>query len=126
MKSNQPTPAPWTVVDVQREAMDLEIIARRISSESFARWTRMLDAYADLLAASAWRPIETAPRDGTEILTIEPNYCGGSTIKQVVWTSGTGIQGGGYWVERRFSKIVNPKHWMPMLPPPPDARAAKE
>lgn len=69
--------------------------------------------------ASGWQPIETAPKDGTEI-DLWVGFGGGSD----------GIRYPGYeWSERWncwrstvedhfFDTEVQPTHWMPVMPPP--------
>lgn len=61
-----------------------------------------------------WRPIETAPKDGTAILAAHADYDDG-IMDCVLWSSGRWetMEGYGY-MDGRFS------HWMP-LPPAPDA-----
>ena len=64
-----------------------------------------------LYALEGWQPIETAPKDGREILVYEPMYC---TIGQ--WVDSK--HGGAWWIEG--GQITgHPTHWMP-LPPPPE------
>jgi hypothetical protein len=55
-------------------------------------------------APSAWRPIETAPKDGTIFLATE-----GSAMVTT------------YWHPNQWKAVdwANPTHWMP-LPPPPE------
>lgn len=71
-------------------------------------------ALTEALAAcdeSPWRPIETAPKDGTNIL-----LCGGANVSQGGWLTGA-MQGAedescaGWWA---VGCIENPTHWMPM------------
>ena len=73
--------------------------------------------------AQAWQPIETAPKDGTEIVLfgdarwprgIVPTY---PDLKGVV---GVGHYAGGIW--QFMSRIGEPTHWMP-LPHPPKEQA---
>jgi hypothetical protein len=64
--------------------------------------------------ALQWRPIETAPRDGTFVLTRSPygQVCqdfADSNSSEMICQSWSG----------------NPTHWMP-LPPPPDAAGTGE
>ena len=69
---------------------------------------------ADALDRMAWRPIETAPRDGTTVLIFGPHQFKCFYLEScefwknklwpVVWMTGYG----------------EPTHWMP-LPPPPEA-----
>lgn len=72
-----------------------------------------------------WKPIETAPRDGTPILV----YVGGShdieggAIITVTWCR----RWRGQWVEgwvlcMGSAPKINPTHWTPLLGPP-DHRA---
>ena len=59
-----------------------------------------------------WQPIETAPRDGTEILLWEQEFdlyaVGIFSELQQEWIG---------WEE--WSEPMNPSHWMP-LPEPPE------
>lgn len=77
---------------------------------------------------SEWQPIETAPRDGTEILILIPlvwknnepvigNYIFTSNSVGFVWQNRNG-----YWVHEH-----SPTHWMPMpsLPTVKLSKAAK-
>ena len=63
----------------------------------------------------SWQPIETAPKDGTEVLLCEPLSGGyhfivvGAFWRQLDWITGGGRQ-------------VDPTHWMP-LPAPPEIEA---
>lgn len=69
--------------------------------------------------SSRWQPIETAPRDGTQILVgvWVAGYFKGSESRWSCWTIGQHGSGDfgcdGEWGDE-------PTHWMP-LPPPPDA-----
>jgi hypothetical protein len=94
----------------------------------------MLDAgfrhadYADLehlgevyhaMLAAAWRPIETAPKDGTRVLLGSPEM----DAEIAGWAPHTGDkQGRGAWDRGDGSWVYNPDptHWMP-LPPRPGA-----
>lgn len=59
-----------------------------------------------------WQPIETAPKDGTEILGAW--YYGGWSYQPMIWRNG--------WVKKFDAmSLLNPSHWMP-LPPPPEAQ----
>lgn len=62
---------------------------------------RVEAAIRALLAERTWQPIQTAPKDGTEILL----YAGGSGIGQ--WDDMLG-----WWSEGNF--MNNPTHWMPL------------
>jgi hypothetical protein len=67
----------------------------------------------------SWQPIETAPKDGSEIdLWIsDPRYPDGYRIPECAWMDGR-------WVstleDQRLESKQAPTHWMP-LPEPPSA-----
>ena len=66
-----------------------------------------------------WQPIETAPKDGTSILTY-PHYC------VTHWESEDCYPEAGWvvaWEDCMEQYITNKiaTHWMP-LPPPPEAK----
>lgn len=49
-----------------------------------------------------WRSIETAPKDGTEILIANAGWL----VEFVTWTDGC-------WRDRMHEKLRNATHWMP-------------
>jgi hypothetical protein len=67
-----------------------------------------------------WKPIETAPKDGTEILVVDHH----GEIQLVFWAkywrhSYDWCIKGGEQEEGSDKTADNPTHWMP-LPEPPD------
>jgi hypothetical protein len=55
-----------------------------------------------------WQPIETAPKDDTEVLVLVED--GGILIGC--------FAGGMWWIEQTFYEKRNPTHWMPLPEPP--------
>jgi hypothetical protein len=108
---------------------EVEAVARAIAyDEEPNEWhrTRARNAIAALDAAQ-WRPIETAPRDGTVIDVwlgnAEPGdvefYCTPGTKRACDW----------HWFRGKFRPrlglqamptFVVPTHWRPLPPPPGD------
>lgn len=77
---------------------------------------------------TGWRPIATAPKDGTEILLYGHGALrnGGlyAKARHVGWSQET--RGGGvYWATRDPEVICEATHWMP-LPEPPRAALQQE
>jgi len=75
-----------------------------------------------------WRPIETAPKDGTDVVIYAPN-CGVLVAywSDSIWASvNNPVRGqGGGWVQevhRSDTCVFSPTHWMP-LPSPPETPA---
>lgn len=58
-----------------------------------------------------WQPIETAPRDGTQILAF---WISGNIYGAVSWDNGLRS-----WIELH-EDVYDPTHWMPLPPPPKD------
>lgn len=65
-----------------------------------------------------WRPIETAPKDGTPILAypVWSNW----KVAEVVWHEM--VRTPGRWESRGLAVRCEPTHWMP-LPTPPAGRS---
>jgi hypothetical protein len=62
-----------------------------------------------------WMPIETAPKDGTTVLTYRPTTP--PHFEGMHW-----VDGDWYWSydgDGPDHCSVQPTHWMPILPPPP-------
>lgn len=80
-----------------------------------------------LRAAQAWRPIETAPKDGTEIIlfAIEEGFEDeGPSVWIGSWS--TTAWYGPAWTayeHRSETEYLTPTHWLP-LPSPPSAKEA--
>lgn len=56
-----------------------------------------------------WQPIETAPKDETDVLVWSAlGYCVIAQFRD------------GYWWGRQLDELVEPTHWMPLPPPPGD------
>jgi hypothetical protein len=71
------------------------------------------DARAALAAAEPrWQPIETAPKDGTEIFAC---WSASKTVSVVSWF-------GDAWADANRDEVYvsPPTHWMPLPPPPGD------
>lgn len=67
--------------------------------------------------ADGWRPIETAPRDGTHVMV--PSQFTGMEIDEAVYDH-TAPDGGGWW-SVKLEITIEPTLWRP-LPSPPTAR----
>lgn len=72
-----------------------------------------------------WRPIETAPRDGTLILCLYPERHGQGRVSLRYWAFGDWPSSGrteGWSDQHRQLRKTDPTHWLP-LPPAPGAEA---
>ena len=78
-------------------------------------WTRA-QAWASLLERQVWQPIDTAPKDGTEILGW--NYHLGRHI--VSWAVQPCHNPHPAWISStcRTNHLDPPTHWMPLPTPP--------
>lgn len=71
-----------------------------------------------------WRPIETAPKDGTRLLLCNASHDSvevGFWDKGFYWTSRNGFDGewtNGYCDEYERDVVLKPTHWMPLPEPP--------
>jgi len=65
----------------------------------------------------AWRPISTAPRDGTEVLLWQPSKHRGYAIVGVYAVSLYGPKS--EWVDCGEARPLDPTHWLP-LPQAPE------
>lgn len=63
-----------------------------------------------------WQPIETAPKDGTEVLLFA-----GFDMGICFWREDETMTGWTWGLGKRF---LNPSHWMPLPPPPVTQPAA--
>ena len=82
----------------------------------YVRW----EDYAALLAATQWRPIETAPKDGTWVLLCWKETPTGSECFDE-WSPGQAVGKWYYdgWMRcSEYSVGGNPTHWMPLPKPP--------
>ena len=72
---------------------------------------------ADLHTAPKWQPIETAPRDQSDILAIGIyNNHWWSALSIVYWEP---FEDRGWLCSRRHIPVnTKPTHWMPLPPPP--------
>jgi hypothetical protein len=88
----------------------------------WAEMSRLKAEVERLRKAGEWQPIETAPNDGTEILT----YNDISGIHQVSWSYGnrSGHWETERWLDRETNWVIDPTHWVP-LPKPPAAKDGK-
>lgn len=101
--------------EVQESARNLRAYIAQLES-TIARLVENGDEYAEQLAAiqstTQWRPIETAPKDGTRIIV---------GCKDVVWCD-AGWQNMKRVPDRWESFIgpvpFQPTHWMPLPEPP--------
>lgn len=96
-----------------------------------------VDALDALLAAVTWRPIESAPKDGTNVLLrvgkVDAGFVG-MAVQIGRWVPGDpiirkGPRGRSMWRYQRsasanFDECHQPTHWLPL--PSPPARSAEE
>lgn len=67
-----------------------------------------LTAQVEAARKDGWLPIESAPKDGTRILALWSDECAASAI----WHNHD--QGGNWYTDIGFSKLIEPTHWMPL------------
>lgn len=70
-----------------------------------------------------WRPIETAPKDGTSVLLFKSSGLTGMTVGN--WRRPMSSRTPGYWQTTPGLYACEPSHWQPLpAPPAPDFRRA--
>ncbi len=72
---------------------------------------------------AGWRPIETAPKDGTRVLVWRPRESGDHIAHAGVdhWRDDNAGGGSGSWYRSR--RYQQPTHWMPLPTPPQGGEA---
>lgn len=67
----------------------------------------------NIRAGEGWQPIETAPRDGEELLL---------TAGAAAWLSiVVGQFCDGFWLTQPGDFVIHPTHWRPLPEPPADS-----
>lgn len=89
--------------------------AGETAEDRFSEMERRMEAPR----TNKWQPIETAPKDGTEVLVTKPGYTMAvAGFDYGEWRDAGDMGWGGYC-------DVEPTHWMP-LPNPPSEHPAQE
>lgn len=84
-----------------------------------------IEALRAKLAATAWQPIDTAPRDGTPILTWSDGCTENEACMVMWWTAEKADRCGFGWEAYEVSHMLAPEFWMPLPAPPTDAARGK-
>ena len=96
---------------------DLVRLLRSLSADYGPNWSgrKMRTEAADRIEATQWRPIESAPKDGTLVLVYCPPYAGLSSIR---CTAEYHTDAG--WCVDELRTVT---HWLPLpsAPETPDA-----
>lgn len=82
-------------------------------------YQRLVDTRNAILDGSLWRPIDTAPRDGTDILLFFPHLGDRHSPSGIIegsWFSSSKKTDDGW--DTMIGSIGEPTHWMPLLTPP--------
>lgn len=92
-----------------------------IYSEGYVEGARWAYEYAK--QESQWQPIETAPKDGTEVdLWITPRYGSGFRLVRRMWN-------GERWISRDYGEtsiyVKNATHWR-LQPSPPQTESHRQ
>lgn len=112
------------LVEVQnmvRSAGDNELrefvrIQDHVESDHVREYVQLARAVLDTPAESGWQPIETAPKDGTQIIGFCSKH---ESIFMTLWEDGHwGLED---WDSQHFCAHA-PTHWMPLPPPPASPR----
>lgn len=81
-----------------------------------------------MAATDGWQPMETAPRDGTDILVSNGEWIDVGWFSQSIWLGVDSEQGAFVIDDPRdypiWGDALGLTHWHP-LPPPPDASPAR-
>ena len=116
------TPAHRAAVEVMARAMRQSVTAEPIPENTLASAVVRSAATAALRAlieagfwVSRWEPIETAPKDGTEVVTARSRSYGQDVSTDWYAVDLLSIERG--W-------LIGTTHWTPLPPPPPEARDA--
>lgn len=124
-----PMTDPMELVGRATEASDLrDRIMNPNIAKSEAEWwaAREIERLeACICEMVEWRPIETAPRDGTLILCLYPDRHGQGRLSLRYWAVGDWPSSGrteGWSDQHRQLRKTDPTHWIP-LPPAPGAEA---
>lgn len=88
----------------------------RVPAEEQCHWEAAAAAVVKAHEERRWRPIETAPKDGTQLLLWEPGA--GPIYKN--YKVGKFIHANPRWVVGTNSYVIKPTHWQP-LPEAPNA-----
>ena len=76
--------------------------------------TELGDAFGvpELLVDSDWRPVESAPKDGTSIMLYDPDFTREGHTGQFIGDYDYG------WYSEYYDWALEPTHWMPLNPSP--------
>lgn len=96
--------------------------------EALAAAERERDEARRAWREAQWQPIETAPKDGTQILGFCADAAAGREFWVVLWVEDEEYPDGGFWLDasKQDSMTVDaePTHWVPLPAPPPTEDAA--
>lgn len=73
-----------------------------------------LSRLLDYVEGMRWRPIESAPKDQTDVLLFDPNADWWPLLAR--WEDEEPLQPG--WYTPTVHQVFDPSHWMPLPPPP--------
>ena len=104
------------ITDAQIEAVVAVLTRHRsdVPEHVIYHATRTARAALEAAERAAWQPIETAPKDGTEVLLIisaynDPSRGRAYVIARWEW---------GGWIDDEEISIHPPTHWRPLPQPP--------
>ena len=82
----------------------------RLGEDRFASLSRLLDYVEGI----RWRPIESAPKDRTDVLLYDPGADWWPLLAR--WEDQECFEPG--WYTPTAHQVFDPSHWMPFPPPP--------
>ncbi len=113
-----PEPVAWAATDETCRVVEALGMNESRRFDSALYLSTQMEAYAAARVREAleWRPIETAPRDGTRVILV----WGGESINGFFLNNSQSLRPWAGWRTESMvpAPIGQPTHWMPLPPPP--------